>query len=99
QLAYNSYILTWAQRGRALTSELKGGNQARIKAVQSGRMLGRAERLLPAEHGQITVRGDNGFYSVELMTNCRKRKMRFTFSATRTSLMWQKLAEIEEDAW
>ena len=72
-LAYNSYIVTWAERGRALTSELKGGNQARIKATESGRMLARAERLLPAEHGQITVRGDNGFYSVELMSDCRKR--------------------------
>src|SRR5271167_3247434 len=29
-LAYNSYVVTWAQRGRGLTSELKGGNQARI---------------------------------------------------------------------
>ena len=62
-LAYNSYVVTWAQRGRALTSELKGGNQARIKAAESDRMLGRAERLLPAEHGQITVRGDSGFYA------------------------------------
>ena len=95
-LAYNSYIVTWAERGRALTSELKGGNQARIKAAESGRMLARAERLLPAEHGQITVRGDNGFYSVELMSDCRKRTMRFSFSATRTSVMWQKLAEIPE---
>ena len=98
-LAYNSYIVTWAERGRALTSELKGGNQARIKARESGRMLGRAERLLPEEHGQITVRADNGFYSVELMSDCRKRNMRFSFSATRTSVMWQKLAEIAEDAW
>lgn len=98
-LAYNSYIVTWAERGRALTSELKGGNQARIKAAESGRMLARAERLLPAEHGQITVRGDNGFYSVELMSDCRKRKMRFSFSATRTSVMWQKLVEIPDDAW
>ena len=98
-LAYNSYVVTWAERGRALTSELKGGNQARIKASESGRMLGRAERLLPDEHGQITVRGDNGFYSVELMLDCRKRKMRFTFSATRTTAMWSKLAEIDEDAW
>ena len=98
-LAYNSYAVTWAQRGRALTSELKGGNQARIKAAESGRMLGRAERLLAEEHGQITVRGDTGFYSVELMMDCRKRKMRFTFSATRTSAMWAKLAEINEDAW
>lgn len=98
-LAYNSYVVTWAQRGRALTSELKGGNQARIKAVESDRMLGRAERLLPSGHGQVTVRGDSGFYAVELMTDCRKRKMRFTFSATRTSLMWSKLTEIAENAW
>jgi hypothetical protein len=33
------------------------------------------------------------------MMDCRKRGMRFTFSATRTSLMWSKLAEIAEDAW
>ena len=52
-LAYNSYVVTWAQRGHALTGELEGGNQARIKATESDRMLGRAKRLLPAEHGQI----------------------------------------------
>ena len=98
-LAYNSYVVTWAQRGRAMTAELKGGNQARIKAAESDRMIGRAERLLPAEHGQIRVRGDSGFYSVELMMGCRKRRMRFTFSATRTSVMWAKLAEIPEHAW
>jgi len=98
-LAYNSYVVTWANRGRALTSELKGGNQARITAQQSGRMLGRAERLLPAEHGQITVRGDTGFYSLELMLDCRKRKMRFSFSATRTTAMWAKPQEIDEHAW
>lgn len=98
-LAYNSYVVTWAERGRALTSELHGGNQARIKATQSLRMLHRAERLLPEEHGQITVRGDSGFYSVELMAGLRKRRMRFTLSATRTSTMWAKLAEIPADAW
>jgi Transposase DDE domain group 1 len=98
-LAYNSYMVTWAERGRSLTSELKGGNQARITARESGRMLGRAARLLPDGHGQITVRGDNGFYSVELMSDCRRRGMRFSFSATRTSVMWQKLADIPEHAW
>jgi len=98
-LAYNSYVVTWAQRGRALTSELKGGNQARIRAAESDRMLGRAQRLLPDGHGQVTVRGDSGFYAVELMNGCRKRNMRFTFSATRTSLMWSKLAEIAQDDW
>jgi hypothetical protein len=98
-LAYNSYVVSWAQRGRAMTSELKGGNQARIKASESDRMLGRAERLLPAEHGRVTVRGESGFYAVELMMSLRKRRMRFTFSATRTSLIWKKLAEIPEHGW
>jgi hypothetical protein len=98
-LGYTSFAVTWAERGRALTSELKGANNARIKAAESDRMLGRAERLLPKGHGQITVRGDVGFYSAELMMGCRKRKMRFTFSAPRTSVMWSKLAEIPADAW
>ena len=98
-LAYNSYVVTWAERGRALTSELKGGNQARIKAAEHPAGLGRAQRLLPTEHGQISVRGNSGFYSVELMIDCRKRAMRFTFSATRTSPMWAKAAEIAEDTW
>jgi Transposase DDE domain group 1 len=99
QVAYNSYVVTWAERGRALTSELRGGNQARIKATQSLTLLGRAERLLPEEHGQITVRGDSGFYAVELMMGLRTRRMRFTLSATRTTAMWTKLAEIPESAW
>jgi hypothetical protein len=99
QLGYNSYVVTWAQRGRALTSDLRGGNQARIKATQSLTLLGRAERLLPDGHGQITVRGDSGFYAAELMSGLRKRRMRFTLSATRTSTMWAKLAEIPDAAW
>ncbi|HYB30223.1 MAG TPA: hypothetical protein VEF89_26700 [Solirubrobacteraceae bacterium] len=62
-------------------------------------MLARAERLLPEGHGQITARGDSGFYSVELISDCRRRNMRFSLSARRTSVMWAKLAEIEEHAW
>jgi hypothetical protein len=55
--------VTWAQRGRALTSELVGANQARISAAESARMIARATALLCTEHGQVTVRGDSGFYS------------------------------------
>src|SRR6266487_1136909 len=33
------------------------------------------------------------------MIGCRKEQIRFTMSATRTSLMWSKLAEIPEYAW
>jgi hypothetical protein len=44
-------------------------------------------------------RGDSGFYAVELMIGLRERGMRFTLSATRSSLMWAKLREIPQDAW
>lgn len=99
-LAYHSHVATWAQRGRALTSELKGGNQAKISGAESARICGRATRLLPAGHGQVTVRGDSGFYSAELMMKLRKQGSRFTFSVPRTTTMWAKLAEIPAtDAW
>jgi hypothetical protein len=99
QLAYHCDVATWAQRGRALTSELKGGHQAKISAAESLRICARALALLPAGHGQVTVRGDSGFYSAELMTGLRKRGARFSFSVPRTSTIWAKLGEIAEHAW
>lgn len=98
-LAYNSQVATWAERGRALTSELKGGQQAKISAAESARIAGRAISLLPEAHGQVTVRGDSGFYSAELMERLRGRGARFTLSAPRTATMWAKLAEIGDDTW
>ena len=98
-LAYSSYVATWAQRGRALTSELRGGNEARIAAADSAAIVARARRLLPAGHGQVTVRGDSGFYAVALMNGLREQGTRFTFSAPRTSTMWRALGQIAQDAW
>ncbi|HET9878450.1 MAG TPA: IS1380 family transposase [Candidatus Limnocylindria bacterium] len=99
QLAYNSYVATWAERGRALTSELKGGHQAKISARESARIIDRAIKLLPAGHGPVTVRGDSAFYAAELMMHLRARGARFTFSAPRTSTMWAKMAEIPHHSW
>lgn len=98
-LAYNSYVVTWAQRGRALTSELLGGNRSRISASESAAMIARAKGLLPDGHGQVSVRGDSGFYSAELMMGLRGLQTRFTFSAPRTTRMWQAMSQIPEDAW
>jgi hypothetical protein len=98
-LAYNSYVVTWAERGRALTSELEGGHRAKITAAESVRMIARAERLLPAGHGQVTARVDSGFYSAELMMGLREQRIRFSASAPRTRRMWRALGEIGEDSW
>jgi hypothetical protein len=98
-LAYQSYVVTWAQRGRALTSELESGNRARITAKESARMIARAEKLLPAGHGQVSARVDSGFYSVELMGALRRQGVRFSMSAPRTSSMWRALPQIPDDHW
>ena len=98
-LAYQSYVVSWAERGRALTSELQGGNRARITASESARMIARAEKLLAAGHGQITARVDSGFYSAELMSALRKQHARFSMSAPRTSSMWSALPSIPEEDW
>jgi hypothetical protein len=98
-LAYNSYVVTWAQRGRALTSELLGGNRSRITAPESAAMIARAKALLPDGHGQVTARGDSGFYSAELMMLLRAQRTRFSFSAPRTTRMWSAMTQIPEDAW
>jgi len=98
-LGYCSYVVTWAQRGRALTSELVGGNRARISAAESTRMIARAVGLLPSGHGQVTARFDSGFYSAELMMGLRALRARFTMSAPRTTTMWRALSEIPEHAW
>jgi len=98
-LAYQSYVVTWAQRGRALTSELESGNRSRITAAESGRMIARAKALLPAGHGEVTARLDSGFYSGELMGDLRGQAVRFTMSAARTTKMWRVLSGIPDDAW
>lgn len=98
-LAYNSYVVTWAQRGRALTSELLGGNRSRITAPESAAMIARARGLLPDGHGQVSARGDSGFYSAELMMKLRGQATRFSFSAPRTKRMWSALSQIPHSAW
>jgi hypothetical protein len=62
-------------------------------------MIARATALLPDGHGQVTVRGDSGFYSAELMMLLRAQQTRFSFSAPRTTRMWGAMAQIPADAW
>ena len=98
-LAYQSYVVTWAERGRALSSELEPGNRARITAAESARMIARAKSLLPAGHGPVTARVDSGFYSAELMSGLRAQQTRFSMSAPRTSSMWSAMRAIPEQDW
>ncbi|MCA1698646.1 MAG: IS1380 family transposase [Actinobacteria bacterium] len=100
-LAYAPHIAFWAQRGRALTGELVGGNREKLTAAAAATLARRALRMLrSAGHtGNVTFRIDSAYYAVALLTALRKAGARFTVSIPRTERMWQLQAQIPESAW
>ena len=99
QLSYAPHVAFWAQRGRALTSELVGGNREKLTGAECARIATRAVSLLPAGHGPATFRIDSAYYQLELLSRLRRERARFTVSVPRSQAMWKALAEIGEDAW
>jgi hypothetical protein len=99
QLSYAPHIAFWAERGRALTAELVGGNQERLGGNECAGIASRAIGLLPDEHGPLTMRIDSAYYAVELLERLRKQQSRFTVSVPRNEAMWKALAQIPESAW
>jgi hypothetical protein len=98
-MSYAPHVAFWAQRGRALTSELVGGNRERLTGGDCARIATRAIRLLPDGHGPVTMRIDSAYYAVELLERLRREQARFTVSVPRNQAMWKTLSEIPEHAW
>src|SRR6266540_5543994 len=98
-MSYAPHVAFWAQRGRALTSELVGGNREKLSGSECARIARRAIALLPDGHGPVTVRVDSAYYAVELLERLRQQRTRFTVSVPRNQAMWKALAQIPEDAW
>jgi hypothetical protein len=99
QLSYAPYLATWAERGRALCSELHPGNRQMLSGAESARIAGRAIELLPEGHGKVSFRVDSGFYSAEFLRALRERGASFTVSVPRSSAMWAALERIPESGW
>jgi Transposase DDE domain group 1 len=99
QMSYAPHVAFWAQRGRALTSELVGGNREKLSGAECARIATRALSLLPAGHGPAIFRIDSAYYQLELLQRLRRERSPFTVSVPRNQAMWTALAEIPEDAW
>jgi len=99
QMSYAPHIAFWAQRGRALTGELVGGNQERLSGAACARIASRAIGMLPAGHGPVDMRIDSAYYAVDLLHRLRREKTRFTVSVPRSKAMWAALEQIPADAW
>jgi len=97
--SYAPHVGFWAERGRALTSELVGGNQERLTGGECSRIARRAISRLPAGHGPVSFRIDSAYYAVELLQALRTEQARFTVSVPRSEAMWNTLARIPDNAW
>lgn len=98
-MSYAPHVAFWAQRGRALTAELVGGNKEKLSGRECATLAARAIRLLPAGHGPVTMRVDSAYYALELLKRLRRERTRFTVSVPRNQAMWKALAQIPDDAW
>jgi len=98
-MSYAPHVAFWAQRGRALTSELVGGNREKLSGGQCATIATRAIGLLPDGHGPVTVRIDSAYYAIELLDRLRQQQARFTVSVPRNQAMWKTLGQIPESAW
>jgi hypothetical protein len=97
-MSYAPHVAFWAERGRALTSELVGGNKERLSG---GECAGIAARSRCCPTG--TVRRPSGSTPPTTpsswLEELRKRGARFTVSVPRNQAMWKRLADIPEQAW
>jgi Transposase DDE domain group 1 len=98
-MGYAPHVAFWAQRGRALTSELVAGNRERLSGGECAKIARRAIGLLPAGHGPPTMRVDSAYYALDLLEALRAERSRFTVSVPRTRAMWKALGRIAEAAW
>lgn len=98
-MSYAPHIAFWAQRGRALTAELVGGNKEKLSGRECATIASRAIALLPDGHGPVAMRIDSAYYAVELLERLRRERARFTVSVPRNQAMWKALTEIPETAW
>jgi len=99
QMSYAPHVAIWAERGRALTSELVGGNREKLTGAECARIARRALSLLPAGHGPAIFRIDSAYYQLELLERLRREGSPFTVSVPRSQAMWKALADIGEDAF
>jgi hypothetical protein len=100
-VSYAPHIAFWAQRGRALTGELVGGNREKLTAAAAATLARRALAMLRAagHTGAVTFRIDSAYYALGLLMALRTAGARFSVSVARTDAVWKLIARIPEHAW
>jgi len=100
-VSYAPHIAFWAERGRALTGELVGGNREKLAARDVATIARRALGMLRASGhaGAVTFRIDSAYYAIALLAALRKAKARFSVSVPRSAAMWKLVDQLPESDW
>jgi hypothetical protein len=94
---YDSQLITWAERQRTIAGELLADNAA--PSLTATALLRRALATLPQGHGEVRLRGDSDYYTLDLLHACRQEQVVFAVSVPRSTAMWRSLGRIGEQDW
>ncbi len=97
QRSYDSQLATWAERRRLLAAELRSGNLTEHPTAI--KVIRRALKALPKDHGRVRARMDSGFESVAIFEELRRREVGFTCSLRRTPALHRLRLAIPRRAW
>jgi hypothetical protein len=97
RLGYDSQVITWAERQRIIAGELLADNAAPSRTATE--LLRRALPTLPQGHGEVWLRADSDYYTLDLLHACREEQVGFAVSVPRSTAMWRSLERIGEQDW
>ena len=97
QRSFDSQLATWAERRRILAAELRSGNLTDHPTAI--KVLRRALKALPEDHGPVRARIDSGFESVSFFMEMRRREVGFTCSLKRTPALHRLRTSISSRSW
>lgn len=98
-LGYHPLLATRAGTGETLHVRLRKGSANTGRGAERfvNEVVGRVRRA--GATGQLTLRGDSGFWSKQVIGACRRHRVSFSITVRQTSLVRATIEAITEDAW
>lgn len=98
-LGYHPLIATRADTDEVIAARLRSGNanDARGAGPFVREVIGRIRRA--GATGELTLRGDSGFYSKHVIEACRDHDVRYTITIKLWPFVRAAIEQIPDDAW
>jgi hypothetical protein len=98
-LGYHPLLATRSQTGEVLHVRMRKGSANTGRGAERfvTELVGRVHRA--GATGQLTLRGDCGFWSQQVTGACRRHRVRFSITVRQTTLVRAAIGAIAEGAW